>query len=77
MKASTDCVRAALRYRQQQHRLVAVVSGLLNVPTRAELDDAYLEIQQLKRQMRELQRSRRPSPAKPHGRKGSTKENRA
>jgi head-tail adaptor len=74
MKASTDCVRAALRYRQQQHRLVAVVSGLLNVPTRAELDDAYLEIQQLKRQMRELQRSRRPSPAKPHGRKGSTKE---
>lgn len=58
LKATSDYIRAALRYRQQRNRLVEVTSELLNVPTRAELDEAYREIQQLKRQMRELRRER-------------------
>jgi hypothetical protein len=61
LKGTSDYIRAALRYRQSRNRLVEIVSESLNVPTRAELDDAYLEIQQLKREMRELRRERRAS----------------
>ena len=56
LDATAAYVRAALRYRQQQHRLVETLSGLLGVPTRTEVDDGFLEIQTLKRQVRELQR---------------------
>src|SRR5262245_34954776 len=55
LEATTAYVRAALTYRQQQNRVVETLSGLLGVPTRGEVDDAYLEIQTLKRQVRELQ----------------------
>ena len=69
LEATAAYVRAALRYRQQQHRVVETLSGLLGVPTRSEVDDAYLEIQTLKRQVRELQREVRrlsggPAPAR-------------
>ncbi|MET0680784.1 MAG: poly(R)-hydroxyalkanoic acid synthase subunit PhaE, partial [Burkholderiales bacterium] len=56
LDATAEYLRAALRYRQQQNRLVEILSGLLNVPARSEVDDAYLEIQTLKRQVRALQR---------------------
>jgi len=57
LKATSDCIRGSLRYRQQRNRLVEVTSEMLNVPTRAEVDEAYREIQDLKRQVRELKRS--------------------
>ena len=41
----------------QQQRVVAIASEALNVPTRAEVDDAYREIQELKREMRRLRKS--------------------
>lgn len=65
LKATADYVRAALRYRQSRNRLIELVSELLNVPTRAELDEAYREIQQLKRQLRGLRRGEQQSPSKP------------
>ena len=59
LNAGAEYMRAVTRVRVQLHRVVAIASEALNVPTRAELDDAYLEIQQLKRQMRELKRASR------------------
>lgn len=69
LEATAAYVRAALRYRQQQNRLVETLSRLIGVPTRSEVDDGYLEIQTLKRQVRELQREVRrlaggPAPAR-------------
>lgn len=64
LKATSDYVRAALRYRQQRNRLIELASESLNVPTRAELDEAYREIQQLKRQLRGRPRADRLSPPK-------------
>lgn len=60
LKASAELLRAAARSRRQQQRVVAVVSEALNVPTRADMDDAYREIQELKR---ELRRSRKAAAA--------------
>ncbi len=71
LDATAEYLRAALRYRQQQNRLVEILSGLLNVPARSEVDDAYLEIQTLKRQVRALQREVRTlsNPSRPARRK--------
>jgi poly(hydroxyalkanoate) synthase III subunit E len=70
LKASAEYIRAVTRVRVQLHRVVAIASEALNVPTRAELDDAYLEIQQLKRQMRELKRASKAR-ARPRTKKAS------
>lgn len=61
LNAGAEYAGAAARFRLQLNRVVAIASGMLNVPTRAELDDAYFEIQQLKRQMRELKRGLKES----------------
>ena len=57
LEASAKLVRAGARSRQQQQRIVALISQALNVPTREEVDDAYREIQELKREMRRLRKS--------------------
>ena len=57
LESSAAVVRAAARWRQEQQRAVAVASSALNVPTRAELDEAYREIQDLKRELRRLRKS--------------------
>ena len=56
LEASAKLVRAATRARAGQQRVVAIVSAALDVPTRTELDDAYREIQELKRQLRRLRK---------------------
>lgn len=60
LKRGAEYMRAALRFRAQLNRVVAIASEALNVPTRAEVDDAYLEIQQLKRRVRDLERASKP-----------------
>jgi len=50
--------RAATNVRQQMNRIVEIVSQAWNVPTRAEVDEAYREIQELKRRLRKLERDR-------------------
>ena len=57
LEAAAKLVRATTRAREQQQRMVAIASEALNVPTRAEVDDAYREIQELKREMRRLRKS--------------------
>lgn len=59
LEATAAYVRAGARYRQQQNRLVELISEYHGIPTRSQLDDAYFEIQQLKRELRALQRERR------------------
>ncbi|MDM0075500.1 poly(R)-hydroxyalkanoic acid synthase subunit PhaE [Variovorax sp. J2P1-59] len=57
LEAAARLVRASTQSRQQQQRVVAIASEALNMPTRAEVDDAYREIQELKREMRRLRKS--------------------
>ncbi|WP_213955682.1 poly(R)-hydroxyalkanoic acid synthase subunit PhaE [Variovorax sp. dw_954] len=63
LAASADLVRARARTRQQKQRIVAIASEALNIPTRAEVDDAYREIQELKRQVRRLRKPVASAPA--------------
>jgi hypothetical protein len=60
LEASARLVRAAARARREKQRVVAIVSQALNVPTRAEVDDAYREIQELKRELRHLRKAVAP-----------------
>jgi hypothetical protein len=56
LDVSARLLRATTHSRRQLQRVVGVVSASLNVPTRAELDDAYREIQDLKREMRRMRK---------------------
>jgi hypothetical protein len=49
-------VRASTRQRAELHRLVALISRNVNVPTREEVDDGFREIQELKREIRRLRK---------------------
>ena len=57
LDVSAKLLRATTRSRQQQQRMGAIASEAMNVPTRAELDEAYREIQELKRDLRRLRKS--------------------
>jgi len=57
LEASAKLVRAGARSRLQRQRIVAIASESLNIPTRAEVDDAYREIQELKRELRRLRKA--------------------
>jgi hypothetical protein len=56
LAAAARAVRASNKQRAELQRLVALASQALNVPTRAEVDDAYREIQELKRELRRLKK---------------------
>ena len=53
---TAEANRAASRVRLAQNRVVALWSELLNVPTRAELDEAYRLIHELRREVRALRK---------------------
>jgi len=57
LDASAKLLRAGARSRQQQQRVVAIMSEALNVPTRAEVDEAYRAIQELKRELRRMRKA--------------------
>ena len=57
LQATAKVVRAATAYRGRLQKAVGLASDALNLPTRAELDDAYREIQELKREMRRLRQA--------------------
>jgi class III poly(R)-hydroxyalkanoic acid synthase PhaE subunit len=65
LEVSGKLLRAAMRSRKLQQRVVAIASEVLNVPTRAEVDAAYREIQELKRAMRRLTKSGGPGARAP------------
>ena len=75
LQATAKLIRASASSRQQQQRIVAIASEALNVPTRAEVDDAYREIQELKRELRRLRKGvplDSPTPAATPARKASS-----
>lgn len=59
LEAQTKLLRASSRARLQTQQVVAIASEALNIPTRGEVDAAYREIQELKRELRRL---RKPPP---------------
>lgn len=60
LDASARLIRAGTEARLQQQRVVSIISQALNVPTRSEVDDAYREIQELKRELRQLRKAVAP-----------------
>lgn len=63
LAATTQLMRATTRHREQLQRAVALACEALHLPTRADVDEAYREIQQLKRELRRLRKSL-PQPAR-------------
>ncbi len=56
VEACTEAMREASRLRAAQNRAVELVSEIYNVPTRAEVDEAYRLIHELRKEVRELRK---------------------
>jgi len=59
LEVTARLLRAATHQRQQLQKAVGVASDSLHMPTRADVDEAYREIQQLKREIRSLKKAAR------------------
>jgi polyhydroxyalkanoate synthase subunit PhaE len=57
LRATAAAVSATAHRRIEMQRIVELQSQALGMPTRSELDDAFREIQQLKRELRQLKRA--------------------
>jgi hypothetical protein len=62
LEATAAVTRAGLNYRRQMQAFASIIADALDMATRRDLDDAYREIQALKREMRSM-RSSAPSDA--------------
>jgi Poly(R)-hydroxyalkanoic acid synthase subunit (PHA_synth_III_E) len=67
LAAIAGYLRATTRYRLEVNRIIELLSEFYNIPTRAEVDDAYREIQSLKREVRALRRSMPSAPIEATG----------
>ncbi len=56
LAVSTSAMRAVSRLRAAQNRAVELVSEIYNVPTRAEVDEAYRMIHELRKEVRALRK---------------------
>jgi hypothetical protein len=56
LEVTTAAMRAAMRLRAAQNRAVELVSEIYNVPTRAEVDEAYRMIHELRKEVRALRK---------------------
>jgi poly(hydroxyalkanoate) synthase III subunit E len=54
LDATAAVMRAALAYRRKLQSVAAIAADMLDMATRRELDEAYREIQQLKRELRSM-----------------------
>jgi hypothetical protein len=71
LDATAKVIRAATQHRQQVQKVVGIASEALHVPTRADVNEAFREIQELKRELRRLRRALpAPAPKKQVRRKG-------
>jgi class III poly(R)-hydroxyalkanoic acid synthase PhaE subunit len=61
LEATARVVRASVRHRHQLQKAVGLASEAFNMPTRAEVDQAYREIQELKRELRRLKKAAQPA----------------
>jgi hypothetical protein len=65
LAATTAVTRSALTYRRKIQQVASIVGEALDMATRRELDEAYREIQALKRELRALRPKSRPGREKP------------
>lgn len=64
LEITAKVIRASTQHRRQVQKAVGLVSEALNMPTRADMDDAFREIQELKRELRRLKKPAPPVAAK-------------
>jgi len=63
LEATAAVTRAGLAYRRRTQDFASIIADTLDMATRRDLDEAYREIQALKRELRSLRAS--PPPAAP------------
>jgi len=54
LEATAAVTRAGLNYRRQMQGFASIIADTLDMATRRDLDDAYREIQSLKRELRSM-----------------------
>jgi len=64
LEVTAKVIRASTRHRQQLQRAIGLASEALYLPTRADLDLAFREIQELKRELRRVKRTLPPAARK-------------
>ena len=57
LEVTAKVIRAASQHREQLQKTIAIASEALHVPTRKDLDEAFREIQELKRELRRLKKA--------------------
>lgn len=57
LEVTAKVIRAASQHREQLQKTIAIASEALHVPTRKDMDDAFREIQELKRELRRLKQA--------------------
>ena len=70
LEATAAVTRAGLNYRRQMQAFASIIADALDMATRSDLDDAYREIQALKRELRSMKTpsASAPSTSKPRAR---------
>jgi hypothetical protein len=64
LEATAKLLNASSRYRQQLQKAIGLASEALHVPTRTDMDGAFREIQELKRELRRLKKALPPAAQK-------------
>jgi class III poly(R)-hydroxyalkanoic acid synthase PhaE subunit len=57
LEVTAKVIRAASQHREQLQKTIGIASEALHVPTRKDMDDAFREIQELKRELRRLKKA--------------------
>ena len=57
LEVTAKVIRAASQHREQLQKTIGLASEALHVPTRKDMDDAFREIQELKRELRRLKKA--------------------
>lgn len=64
LEVTAKVIRASSRHREQVQKAIGLASEALHVPTRNDMDDAFREIQELKRELRRLRKALPPATQK-------------
>ncbi len=56
LAVTAKVIRASTQHRAQLQKAIGLASEALHVPTRADVDEAYREIQELKRELRQIRK---------------------
>jgi class III poly(R)-hydroxyalkanoic acid synthase PhaE subunit len=64
LEVTAKLISASSQHRQQLQKAVGIASEAVHVPTRADMDEAFREIQELKRELRRLKKALPPAAQK-------------